>query len=485
MAFMRSIPALALSAAFLCAPAARAQDQCGPLKIVNIIHMFPTLSGDGDIVPIVIGGKPRNFLLDTGGYLSQISRPLAEELKLTITQSRSELYDVTGNVSRDQVNMPEFHLGEMTDNNVSLMVSPGLGTVSTRGLDGILAPDRLRPYEAELDFSTDTLNLFSPDHCPGHVVYWSAPAVATVPITLEAGLNPDGRLPFRGPAFHIIVPVMLDGHELKALVDTGATGTSIRMDLAERLFGLTMGDAETPQRDTINGDAAFKTYNHQFKHLSFGDVAVENARLAIIPNVMGRNADLAPLVAGRTKTQRDLINTPEMIIGMDVLRRLRIYFAFGEGKMYISPSSAPPVGTVVPYSDEFLVAMLKRLDSLLSATPDDAPTLNDRCFWRGIAKADLDGALADCDKSLKLAPGIAATLDSRAFVLFQMGHYEEALNGYDAALRADARQAPSLFMRGLTRGKLGDTSGKNADVAAATKDDPTIPAEFKRIGIED
>jgi tetratricopeptide (TPR) repeat protein len=129
--------------------------------------------------------------------------------------------------------------------------------------------------------------------------------------------------------------------------------------------------------------------------------------------------------------------------------------------------------------------MLKRLDSLLAAAPDDAPTLNDRCFWRGIARTDLDGALADCDNSLKLAPGIAATLDSRAFVLFQMGRYQEALSGYDTALQADARQAPSLFMRGLAKGKLGDASGKNADIAAATKDDPTIPAEFKRIGIED
>jgi len=48
--------------------------------------MIPTLSGDADIVPVVIGGKPRSFLLDTGGYLSQISRPLAQELNLSFRQ---------------------------------------------------------------------------------------------------------------------------------------------------------------------------------------------------------------------------------------------------------------------------------------------------------------------------------------------------------------------------------------------------------------
>jgi tetratricopeptide (TPR) repeat protein len=213
---------------------------------------------------------------------------------------------------------------------------------------------------------------------------------------------------------------------------------------------------------------------------------LHNPRLAILPTAVCRNITPTQLVGDRTKTERDRVNAPELIIGMDVLRRLRIYFAFQEKKMYISPSSAPPVGTIIqPYTGEFLAAMLQRLDTILAASPNDAPTLNDRCFWRGIAKTDLDGALADCDKSLKLEPGVPATLDSRAFVLFQLGRYQEALNGYDAALQADAHQAPSLFMRGLAKGKLGDTSGRDADIAAATKDDPSVPAEFKRIGIED
>jgi tetratricopeptide (TPR) repeat protein len=201
---------------------------------------------------------------------------------------------------------------------------------------------------------------------------------------------------------------------------------------------------------------------------------------------MGRNAGLTPLVANRAKTERDLVNEPELIIGMDVLRRLRLYLALREGKMYVSPSTGPAVGNIIqPYSQEFQAAMLTRLDTILTTRPDDAAALNDRCFWRGIAKQNLDGALADCDKSLALEPGTPATLDSRAFVLYQQGKYQDAVKGYDAALEADSRQAPSLFMRGLSKGKLGDTPGKDADIAAAAKDDPNVQAEFKRIGIED
>jgi predicted aspartyl protease len=476
---------LALIALIGLPAAASAQEACGPLKIVNIVRMIPTLTGDADIVPVVLGGKPRRFLLDTGGYYSQISRPLANELGLTIRQGRSQLFDVTGNLSQDQVVVPQLTVGEITEPDARMMVSPS----QTDGLDGILAADRLAKYDAELDFSTDTLNLFSPDHCPGHVVYWTAPAVAVVPITLQRSRpSPLSRLEGGSEpiGLHILVPVTLDGHEIKALIDTGAATTSLRMDDATHMYGLTLGSPDTPEKNNLNGDASLKTYSHLFKSLSFGAVTVENARLTIIPNAMGRNIIPTQLVGDRTKTERDLVNTPELIIGMDVLRRLRIYFAFREEKMYISPSSAPPVGTLAQtYSREFLTAMLARLDSLVAAGPGDASVLNDRCFWRGIAKTDLDGALADCDKSLTLEPGTAATLDSRAFVLFQQGKYQDALAGYNAALAADPHLAPALLMRGYTRGMLGDASGKEADLASAQAADPNVQAEFKRIGVSE
>ena len=466
---MRSIAILVLLTSLLPATA-RAAETCGPLKIVNIIHMIPSLTGDADFVPVVIDGKPRDFLLDTGGYYTQISRSLAEELKLSILQTRRELFDATGNITRDQAEVPEFTLGEMHVNGRHFMISPNAGTSATKGMDGVLAPDNLMPYDTELDFSTDTLNLFSPDHCPGHVVYWSAPAVAVVPIKLEG--------------LHITVPVTLDGQTLPALIDTGATTTSLRMDEARELFNLIMGSADTPVNGDLNGDATLKTYSHQFKSLAFGDVTVSNPSIAIVPNAMGRNLDLTPLVGDRTKTERDRVNAPEVILGMDVLRRLRIYLAFKEGKMYVSPSSALPVGTTVqPYTGEFLTARLQQLDGAIAASPDDAVALNARCFWRAIAKTELDGALADCDKSLRLAPGVAATLDSRACVLFQQGKYQDALTAYNAALAADANLASSLWMRGLIEEKLGERAGKDADIAAARADDPNIEVEFKRLVI--
>jgi hypothetical protein len=56
---------------------------------------------------------------------------------------------------------------------------------------------------------------------------------------------------------------------------------------------------------------------------------------------MNRNGDRSQQTASRALQVRDDITEPEAILGMSILRKLHIYFAFGEGHMYISPASAP------------------------------------------------------------------------------------------------------------------------------------------------
>ncbi len=59
---------------------------------------------------------------------------------------------------------------------------------TSQDFGGILGSEMLRNVDVDFDFSANKVNLFSPDHCAGNVVYWQTPTVpvAIVPFTLNA-----------------------------------------------------------------------------------------------------------------------------------------------------------------------------------------------------------------------------------------------------------------------------------------------------------
>ncbi|HWC63996.1 MAG TPA: aspartyl protease family protein, partial [Rhizomicrobium sp.] len=56
------------------------------LKIVDIIRLKSLGGGSREIIPITINGTEKNFIFDTGGFLTQVARTTAEELQLPIRQ---------------------------------------------------------------------------------------------------------------------------------------------------------------------------------------------------------------------------------------------------------------------------------------------------------------------------------------------------------------------------------------------------------------
>jgi predicted aspartyl protease len=293
--------------------------ECGPLRIVNKVQMQRI--GPRDLIPLSINDSALLFLFDTGGVTTMIGRERAEELKLPVRQGNLEFYDLTGNISRDQATVSQFTLGAMHGKDFNFPVAP------MTGLDGIFSLNFMLPYDVDVDFGTDILNFFDKDHCEGGVLYWKAPAVAVLPITVQNG--------------HMTIPATLDGRTYKALIDTGADRSTLRTDIAQRAYDLEMGSPDTPQSDILNGDKDLKVYSHVFKSLTFGDINVSNPHITIIPDAMNRKGDTAQQTGKRSRLVRDEIVGPEMLIGMNVLRHLHIYMAFGERKMYISPASAP------------------------------------------------------------------------------------------------------------------------------------------------
>ena len=252
---------------------------------------------------------------------------------------------------------------------------------------------------------------------------------------------------------HVSIPVELDGNLLNAYVDTGATETLIRADLPSTTFGLTLGDGDTPTAGTLNGTG--QIYAHTFKELTFGGVAIDTPQIFFYGQNIEPNEPPSGASAG-----------PEMIIGMDVLRRLRLYFAFSETS-FTFPRLPNPNRPISHRSARNIWPSNSRHLTNCFAHPENADRLQTRCFWRAVAKTDLDSAMADCNQSLALKPNAAASYYSRALVLYQQGNYQEALVDDNSALAANPNISDALFLRGMIKGQLGDQIGKGDDIAAA------------------
>ena len=114
-----------------------------------------------------------------------------------------------------------------------------------------------------------------------------------------------------------------------------------------------------------------------------------------------------------------------------------------------------------------------------------AYALNGRCWDRAMLGQDLNAALADCNRAVRLsAKGAnAGILDSRGFVQLRLGDYDKAIVDYDASLQLAPNNAWSLYGRGVAKLRKSNRVSGVADIAAAVKIAPDISEQFRLRGL--
>jgi len=314
--------------ALIVLPATAQAEDCTSAKLLATVRMQDAEPQSNiRTVPVILNGVTRPMVLDTGGAITQLSRDTIEELKLPQYSSSAAVYDINGRVSRRFALVKDLTFGDLHRNDAALMVWPE----AARPYAGELAQDLLQAYDVDVDFATGQLKMYAKgtkDQCPGPFG-WTATA----------------RAEMRNKGWHLHIPVTLDGHTYDAIFDTGSRHTIMRLPAARRDFSLNADSpGMTPYR-AINGDPLLNGSLHTFSKLSFGGIAFDQPEVLIIPDVMNRNADTSP-IADRPvyRHNADLI-LPELSLGMDVLKHLHLFLAFGEQALYVAPGEAVPGAT--------------------------------------------------------------------------------------------------------------------------------------------
>jgi predicted aspartyl protease len=299
--------------------------QCGPLTMLTSMDMNP--SADVPIVTAMIGDKPVGLLVDTGGSLSSLTKRAVRELNLQTGQSRIQLRNVAGQEENLEARLPSITLGRLRQEGAYFMVLPGpedpMGpTIEEFG--GILGSEMLRNVDVDFDFAANKLNLVSPDHCAGNVVYWQAPAVAVVPMTLNA-------------TGHIMFRMELDGRRVNTMLDTGFSNTTLNLDTARRVLRIDVNAPDVEKIGELTGGYTASAYRRRFKTLSVDGVTISNPMIDILPNMMGSVSPDAPRTGSIIREQQN--GLPDLILGMSTMSQMHVYIAYKERKLYFTAAA--------------------------------------------------------------------------------------------------------------------------------------------------
>jgi predicted aspartyl protease len=294
----------------LAADPAPSEVPAGGCNLGRIAALDMTMLPDGEIaIPATVNGQDVKLVVDTGDIFSGIGAQNSDALHLK-RQLAGQMFFFLGNVPAYQyVEADSFKLGPMSASGMRLMVIPN--QMLRPSADGLLGPNIMKSYDVEFDFAHAKFNIFQQHPCPNKVVYWTKGGYAQVPMHVD-------------DSWHISVPVTLNGKSMTAVIDSGADRSTMSLETAKDIFGI---DEKNPGMKkvgtaSINGTARTTMFRYPFDTLSFEGVTVQNPDIDIIPDeTYGKS-------------------NPQLLIGINVLRQLRVYIAYKEQMLYLTSAEA-------------------------------------------------------------------------------------------------------------------------------------------------
>jgi clan AA aspartic protease (TIGR02281 family) len=128
---------------------------------------------------------------------------------------------------------------------------------------------------------------------------------------------------------------------------------------------------------------------------------------------------------------------------------------------------------------------LRNFDAWIAGHVDDANMSRaraGRCLALGLTNTQLDEAMRECTRSLKIDPKNPYTLRSLGLLHYRLKSYSQALAELDQVIVRLPNAPWALYIRGLTKVALGHADGL-VDITRAKADDPTIAESAAHLGL--
>jgi tetratricopeptide (TPR) repeat protein len=143
------------------------------------------------------------------------------------------------------------------------------------------------------------------------------------------------------------------------------------------------------------------------------------------------------------------------------------------GYLYLRPAPAPAPEPVIAAQPAEAYVQPAQLAARADAYPNDPAAWAKLCavtarnYWR-------DSSLADCDHAVELQPAAVETRLDRAFLHLKVGKPDQALEGFQAVLKAEPANPKALFGRSLIRVQMKEVQASAQDRREALARDPDV-----------
>jgi predicted aspartyl protease len=270
------------------------------------------------LVPVTLKGSHAFMILNTSSAFSTITESAASRLALQVKTIASDMQMRAGGKAVQKVAWANgLAIGNVAFKSIDLVILSNIFDLSDTPVIGMLGMNAFSQVDVELDAANRKLNLYSQDHCPGHVVYWSK-TYDSVPIRF-------------GEIGEFYFPMKLDGKKLETTLATGNPMTSLATDATRKLYNF---DKDSPGVETETDAKGTTTAHYRAMKLSGEGIEIINAQIRLIDQPAISNCYLSTRFGAASYA--GCFGAHPLELGRDVLTKLRIYIATKEKVLYFT-----------------------------------------------------------------------------------------------------------------------------------------------------
>jgi predicted aspartyl protease len=284
------------------APPAEAAAGCEPTAIARLPI---EIRGRLLTVPVTINGQELRLVVDSGAERTTISEAAAARLHLPRDMSRIRTATGVGGsaINADGV-VSAFTLGNVRLPPVDRVAIGKFGFDNDAAplADGLLGADILLAFDLDIDVPGKALTIYRVRRCLNNQPPWQEPFIAIDGVTQKKD--------------RLLIPFVLDGVPGQAILDTGASATTIGLQMANRM-GLTEEKMSLYRKVVQRGAGTGSTtaHYHWFRELRVGPATIRGLMLSVLSTDAG---------------------VGDALIGADFLEGRRVWLSFPTRQVFVS-----------------------------------------------------------------------------------------------------------------------------------------------------